>query len=144
KKQDLVDCEAQLQAASRIACSVTAIRKDAPNAHIYFIAHSAGCRVVLAAAEMLPAKSLDRIILLSPAISQTYARPTPLTPATSGVDNFYSTMDWVLDQENSHYRNADGAPGHAAGKFGFRLPSEDKETVAAYRGVRQYAWNEEF
>jgi hypothetical protein len=144
KREDLLDTQAQLTAAARIACSVKAIRKDAPNAQIFFIGHSAGARIVLAAAEMCDPKSVDRIFVLSPAVSQTYDLTGALKASRNGIDHFYSTSDWVLDTESGYYRNADGAPGHAAGKYGFKLCSTDKETVDAYRHLRQYAWNEQF
>jgi pimeloyl-ACP methyl ester carboxylesterase len=144
KKRDLMDFQAHYHAAHSIAACVTAIRKDAPKAHIYFVGHSAGARIVLAAGEMLPAKSVDRIITLSAAVSQSYDLTGALKASRYGIDNFFSTSDWVLDRENALYRNADGGPGHAAGKFGFRLCSNEKATVEAYRNLRQYAWTEDF
>ncbi len=144
RKLDLMDMEAQVNAAARIACSVKAIRKDAPNAHIFLVGHSAGAHVVLVAAGMLPPKSLDRIIVLSPAVSRGYDLTGALKAARYGIDNFYSTNDDVLDPENYHYRNADGAPGHAAGKFGFCSMSTDKKDLELYRNLRQIAWNESY
>lgn len=143
-KGDLVDHEAQINAAAKIACSIKEIRKDAPNAHIYLVGSSAGARVVLATAEMAPPKSIDRVITLSPAVSRGYDLTGAIKATRYGIDNFYSTFDGLLDPENAHYRNADGAPGHAAGKFGFTLCSTNKEDVEAYRLVRQYPWNENY
>jgi len=142
--QDLTDHDAQLAAATRIACSVTAIRRDCPNAHIFFVGHSAGARIVLAAAEMLPPQSVDRIILLAPAVSYTYDLTTALKTSRYGIDNFFSSEDGVLDVENQHYRNADGPRTHAAGRAGFRLVSSDPRDMALYRNVRQYRWTMDF
>jgi pimeloyl-ACP methyl ester carboxylesterase len=143
KCKDLTDTEAQLNAAARIACAVKAIHKDAPKAHIILIGYSAGARVVLAAAEMSPPKSLDRVIVLSPTVSQMYDLTGALKASRYGIDNFYSVQDGVLDTENDHYRNSDGGPGHAAGKYGFKLCTTDKTTIEAYRNVRQHGWTDE-
>jgi pimeloyl-ACP methyl ester carboxylesterase len=141
---DLTDQEAQLKAAARIACSVSAIRKDCPSARIFFVGHSAGARVVLAAAEMLPPQSVDRIIVLAPAVSCTYDLTTALKTSRYGIDNFFSSEDSVLDSENRHYRNADGPKTHAAGRAGFHLVSYDKQDIDLYRNLRQYRWTAEF
>ena len=140
---DLTDQEAQLKAAARIACSVSAIRQDCPNAHIFFVGHSAGARVVLAAAEMLPPQSVDRIIVLAPAVSYTTDLTTALKTSRYGIDNFFSSEDSVLDSENRRYRNADGPKTHAAGRAGFHLVSCDKQDIDLYRNVRQYRWTAE-
>jgi pimeloyl-ACP methyl ester carboxylesterase len=140
--EDLQDHEAQLCAAARIAGMVTAIRKDAPNAHIYFAGHSAGARVVLAAAEMLPEKSIDRVILLSPAVSCTYDLTQALKTSRYGIDNFYSSEDSILDNAAERRGTADGPRGvPAAGRVGFRLVSSDKKDCEAYRALRQYRWS---
>jgi pimeloyl-ACP methyl ester carboxylesterase len=141
---DLTDHEAQLNAAARIACSVSAIRKDCPSARIFFVGHSAGARVVLAASEMLPPQSVDRIIVLAPAVSYTYDLTTALKTSRYGIDNFFSSEDSVLDSENWHYRNADGPKTHAAGRAGFHLVSYDRQDVDLYRNLRQYRWTAEF
>jgi pimeloyl-ACP methyl ester carboxylesterase len=141
---DLVDQEAQLNAAARIACSVSAIRRDCPSARIFFVGHSAGARVVLAAAEMLPPQSVDRIIVLAPAVSCTYDLTTALKTSRYGIDNFFSSEDSILDSENRLYRNADGPKTHAAGRAGFHLVSCDKPDIDLYRNLRQYRWTAEF
>ena len=142
--QDLIDHEAQLNAAARIACSVSAIRRGAPNAHIYFVGHSAGARVVLAAAEMLPPHSVDRIILLASAVSCSYDLTSALRTSRGGIDHFWSSEDGVLDHERAHDSTADGQKTPAAGRVGFHLVSADKKDIAAYCNLRQHRWNEEF
>jgi hypothetical protein len=135
--KDLLDHEAHLKAAARIACSVTAIRRDAPHAHIFFVGQSAGVEIVLAAAEMLPPHSIDRLILLSAAVSSDHDLTVALKATTYGIDNFWSADDDLFDSE--HYRNADGIPGRAAGRVGFRpMP------CAAYCQLRQYRWTQDF
>ncbi len=142
--KDVVDQEAQINAAARIACTVKAIRKDAPNLPIFFVGHSGGAHVVLRAAEMLPEKSVDRIIVVAPAVSSTYDLTRALKTSRGGIDNFYSEEDGLLIHMAEHVGTADGLKCHAAGVVGFRLASCDKNDIEAYRNVRQYRWTLEF
>ncbi len=134
---DLVDHEAQLNAAARIVTEVTMIRRDAPNAKIYFVAHSAGTRAVLAAAEMLPPNSVERIILIASAVSCSYDLTTALRASRHGIDNFYSFDDRVVNWAVESVGTSDGLRGQAAGRVGFRPPHASKHDVAA---LRQHAW----
>ncbi len=142
---DLIDNQAQLNAAARIACTVTAIRKDCPNLPIFLVGQSAGARIVLAAGEMLPEKSIDRIIVLSPAVSCSYNLTGALRASRGGIYNFYSAEDWVLEYAVEHHTLADGLKGQAAGRVGFRPASADRKDIEAFhRNVHQVRWTEEF
>jgi len=142
--QDLLDNQAQLHAAARIACTVETIRKDCPNVPIYLIGHSAGARVVLVAAEMLPPNTVERVIVLAPAVSCGYDLTGVLRASRGGIDNFFSAEDGVLDAAVYYHTLADGTRDQAAGRVGFRPMSADKKDLEAYRLVRQYRWNEEY
>jgi pimeloyl-ACP methyl ester carboxylesterase len=142
--EDVVDQQAQLKAAARIACSVQAIRKDAPNLPIFLVGHSGGAHVVLRAAEMLPEKSIDRIIVVAPAVSNTYDLTRALKTSRGGIDNFFSEDDSLLDHMAESVGTADGTRCKPAGLSGFRLASSDPKDIAAYRNVRQYRWTIEF
>ena len=61
--QNVSDHSAQLAAAAKVADSVRRLRARWPDANVVLVGYSAGTRVVLAAAEALPAGSVDRIIL---------------------------------------------------------------------------------
>jgi pimeloyl-ACP methyl ester carboxylesterase len=140
--QDMVDHDAQLAAAARIAAWTKALRKDAPNAEIYYVGHSAGARVVLAAAEMAGEKSVDRIILLHPAISTCYDLKNALKASKCGIDSFYASEDSVLATAEDGVGMADGIKARAAGRVGFHAAT--KSDAEAYRSLRQYRWNENF
>ncbi len=142
--EDVVDQEAQLKAAARIACTVQAIRKEAPNLPIFLVGHSGGAHVVLRAAEMLPEKSVDRIIVVAPAVSSTYDLTRALKSSRGGIDNFFSSDDSLLDHMAETVGTADGMKCKPAGLTGFRLASSDKKDFEAYRNVRQYRWTMEF
>lgn len=142
--QDVIDYEAQLQTAARIACTVQAIRKEAPNIPIFFVGFSGGAHIVLRAAEMLPEKSVDRIIVLAPAVSCTYDLTRAIRASRGGIDNFYSREDSCLEHMAEHVGTADGVKCAPAGLVGFRLLSSDKRDCDLYRNVRQYHWTQEF
>jgi pimeloyl-ACP methyl ester carboxylesterase len=125
-----------------LAGRVAAYRQACPSRKVYLVGYSAGCDVVLVAAEALPPGSVDRVILLAPAVCAAYdLRPT-LRASRGGVDSFYSERDglvlglgvWVLG-------TADGACRSAAGRYGFTPVIAGPADAALYQGLRQYAWN---
>lgn len=143
--EDLIDNQAQLNAATRIACTVTAIRKDCPNVPIFLIGQSAGARIVLAASEMMPPKSVDRVIVLAPAVTCGYDLTNAMRGSRGGIYNLYSSEDGVLASAEEYSKLADGLVGPAAGRVGFRPPSADPKEVAQFhQNVRQLRWTEEF
>src|SRR5262249_44124283 len=83
---DQVDsCNVEVE-GRRLAARVGAWRASCPGSPVYLVGHSAGCAVVLSAAESLPPGSVDTAVLLAPAVSADYdLRPT-LACARRGVD----------------------------------------------------------
>jgi pimeloyl-ACP methyl ester carboxylesterase len=69
---DHVNHANHLHQGARLAAGVTAYRQAYPGPKVYLLGHSAGCAVVLAAAERLPADSVDRLILLVPSVCVSY------------------------------------------------------------------------
>ena len=69
---------------------MTAYRQAYPGRKVYLVGHSAGCAVVLAAAERLPTDSVDRLILLAPSVCVTYDLRPALRTVRCGIDVFYS------------------------------------------------------
>jgi pimeloyl-ACP methyl ester carboxylesterase len=62
---DHIDHDNHLAEGERLAAQVAAYRQTYPGRKVYLVGHSAGCAVVLCAAERLPSGSVDRIILLT-------------------------------------------------------------------------------
>ena len=93
---------------------------------------------------MSPPRSIDRIIVLAPAVPSGYDLTAALKATRYGIDNFWSSEDGILDGAAQHSRSADALKGGAAGRVGFRLDSCDKRDIDAYRNVRQYRWTEDF
>lgn len=140
---DMADSDSQLRAAHRLACFIAALRKDAPNANVILIGHSAGARVVLAAAEMAGEKSVDRIIVLHAAVSTNYDLHNALKASRCGIDAFSASADGCLEHAEEGGWLADGAPGRAAGRVGFRVPGDPKE-AALYANLRQCCWTDNY
>src|SRR5262249_42523686 len=103
----------------------------------------AGGRVVLAAAEMLPPNSLDRVILLSPAVTCSYDLTRAMQASKCGILHFFSTNDDVLAVAEEGSKLADGLIGPAAGRVGFRPPCSDPREIATYNArLQQIRWTE--
>ncbi len=139
--QDYKDHQAQWQAACRLAEWTMLIRRDCPKAEIYFVGSSTGTGIVLQAAEMLPAKSVDRILLIAAPVSSTHDLRPALRTSRTGIDNFWSPDDDLLDRVAMNWGMMDGGVGPAAGRVGFWYPRwTDAEGFDAYRNIRQYRW----
>lgn len=141
--RDHNDHEAHFAGAARIAGWVETLRKDCPKSPIFLVGHSSGTRVVLAASEMVPARSLERVILLAPSVSCNYDLTTALRAARDGIVSYYSNLDTVLEIAEDYLGTADGQRTACAGRVGFRVP-RDKAGKApeAYAKFRQFHWEE--
>ncbi|HZZ78149.1 MAG TPA: alpha/beta hydrolase [Gemmataceae bacterium] len=138
---DYKDHVAQYLAAQRLAEATLQVRRACPNAEIYFVGNSTGTGIVLRAAEMLPAQSVERIILIAAPISATYDLRPSLRTSRAGIDNFWSPDDDLLDRVTPDWGNLDGVKGPAAGRIGFWYPRwTDAEGFDAYKNIRQYRW----
>src|SRR5262245_37690149 len=80
-------CHARAQ-GQRLACEVLALRQRCPAGQIHLIGHSAGCHVILAAADFLPPNSVDQIVLLAPSVSADYDLRRALCCSSRGIDVF--------------------------------------------------------
>jgi hypothetical protein len=137
-------CRAHQRAAGQaLAEQVIAFRCDHPGVAVYLLGHSAGCQIVLSAAETLPPASVERVILLAPAVSADYdLRPT-LRAACRGVDVFHSDHDYFfLGVAVAVAGTTDGRFGHsAAGRTGFHVDPKTPEDVVLYSRLRQHPWD---
>ena len=137
--ENYADHDAQLTAAASLAQAAKCVRKVCPECQIVFVGYGAGSRVVLAAAEQLGADSVDRIVLLAPAVASHYDLRPALRASGGGIDSFYSCEDRALDVLERWCGTADGQDDATAGRVGFQLPGGKKDG-AGYGRLRQYAW----
>lgn len=133
---------ARVQGA-RLAAAILERQQREPGRRVVLAAHSAGCAVAVAAGDVLPPDSVDRILLLAPSVSTGYdLRPT-LRAAREGVDVFCSKKDWVaLGFVVRVVGTTDNArSGTAAGRFGFQPKGDRSLDDAEANRLRQHFWS---
>jgi len=139
---DHVDHANHLAQGQRLACQVTAYRQAYPGHKIILAGHSAGCAVVLAAAEALPPDSIERIVLLAPSVCAQHDLRPALRSAREGVEVFYSREDrFVLGLGMRIVGTTDRGCRIAAGQFGFTPVLAESADAPLYARLRQHAWD---
>lgn len=135
---------AHLQRAGRkLAEQILICRQETPDQPIFLMGHSAGCGVILIAAESLPPNTLERIVLLAPAVSAKHDLRPALRCSCRGIDVFTSNRDWaclglgtlLLGTTDRYWMSG------AAGKIGFKPMLACPEDMVLYGKLRQYPWN---
>jgi len=141
--RDLQDSRYLLTQAERLAAIVRNVQAHEPGRPIYLLAHSAGVGVALAAAEKLPPASLERIVVLSAAVSPTYDLRGALRATRHEIVSFNSTYDRLcLDFCTNMFGTVDRVYGPAAGLDGFRMPADfDEEGQQLYQRLVQVPWH---
>lgn len=140
--QDHADHFNQLGAAQAMAHEIMALRAHSPGVRVVILAHSSGNRVALAAGEMLPPGSLERIVLLAPSVNSYYDVRRALVSTRKGIDSFHSPYDGILDFCGETMGSADGVRTSIAGVTGFVLPRYLNDTLS-FRGLRQHEWRQD-
>jgi pimeloyl-ACP methyl ester carboxylesterase len=139
---DVVDvpyarCQGQL-----LAEEVSRYRSAFPGVPIYLVGFSAGCTVTLAAAELLPPDTLERIVLLAPSVSAGYDLRGAMASARQGLDVFTSERDrFYLGLGTAVIGTSDGKRGEAAGRVGFCPPVLSPSEMWLSGRLRQHAWD---
>jgi len=118
--RDQTDRGHSVAQGAKLAEDILARQKLEPGRRVVLVAHSAGSMVALAAAEKLPAGTLDRILLLAPSVSSGYDLAPALAATREGIDVFCSHKDRAtLGVGVRLVGTADRGSGRAAGRFGF-------------------------
>jgi pimeloyl-ACP methyl ester carboxylesterase len=128
--------------ADELAAEVARIKREDPDRPVYLVGKSGGTGVVLLAAERLPPETLERIILLSSAVSPAYDLRPALRATRGEIVSFYSSLDrFVLGWGTTQFGSIDRVYGPSAGFRGFKVtegwPDEDK---LLYRRLVQVDW----
>ncbi len=143
--RDLQDTRYLEEKAAELADQVRAVKAEDPSRPVFLMGHSAGAALVLETAAQLPAASVERIILLSAAVSPTYDL-RPAFRATRGeIVAFHSPLDvFMLHFGTSMFGTVDRYYEDAAGMQGFQLPDGlDEEGRRAYSRLVQSGWKPE-
>jgi pimeloyl-ACP methyl ester carboxylesterase len=140
--KDLQDTPHLLRKAVELAEEVRKVKKENPQRPVYLIGKSGGAGLVLAAAERLPTDTLERIILLSAAVSPSYDLRPALRATWGEVVSFYSDNDqFVLGWGTTHFGTIDRVYGPSAGLHGFAIPIKlSSEDRLLYRRLIQIPW----
>jgi pimeloyl-ACP methyl ester carboxylesterase len=139
---DHTDHANHLAQGRRLAAQVAAYRQACPGLRVYLVGHSAGCAVVLAAAEVLPPDGVDRIVLLAPSVCVSYDLRPALRTARGGIDVFHSSEDTVvLGLGMRLVGTAEGGCRTAAGQCGFTPVLACPTDAALYGKLRQHPWD---
>jgi pimeloyl-ACP methyl ester carboxylesterase len=141
--RDLQDLRHLLEKAGELARLVREFKEAHPDRPVYLVGRSGGAGLVLAAAEQLPPATLERIILIAPAVSPNYDLRPALTATRQEIVSFYSPNDWlILGWGTSHFGTEDRVYGPSAGLLGFRRPVDGPaEARALYERLVQIRWN---
>lgn len=140
--RDLQDFRHLTAKADELAAAVRAVKESDPDRPVYLVGHSAGGALVLMVAGRLPKGTLQRVVLLAPAISAGYDLRPALRATRGEIVSFNSTYDrFYLDWGTSQFGTADRVYGPAAGLEGFRLPDDlDDAGRLAYGRLVQVSW----
>lgn len=141
--KDLQDLPHSLHKAAQVAELVLQAKARDPNRPIYLVGKSGGSGLVLAAAGQLPPATLERIILLSAAVSPTYDLRDALRATRHEIVSFYSPLDqFILGWGTRQFGTIDRFYGTSAGLRGFIVPRNlNTEDEALYKRLVQLPWN---
>jgi pimeloyl-ACP methyl ester carboxylesterase len=139
---DHTDHANHIEQGCRLAAQVAAYRAASPGRKVYLLGHSAGCAVVLAAAERLPPESVDRLILMAPSVCMNYDLRPALRGTRRGIDVFYSTGDRIiLGLGMQMVGTSDRTCTCAAGQYGFKPVIACQEDAILYGKLHQHPWD---
>jgi pimeloyl-ACP methyl ester carboxylesterase len=140
--RDLQDTRYLEAKAEELADQVRAVKADDPSRPVFLMGHSAGAALVLEAACRLPPDTLDRVILLSAAVSPEYDLRPALRATRGEVVAFHSSLDvFMLHLGTGTFGTTDRYYMDAAGLHGFRVPDTlDAEGRRLYGRLVQSAW----
>jgi hypothetical protein len=141
--KDLQDTSHILRKAGELAAEVRRVKADDPDRPVYLVGKSGGAGLVLAAAEQLPPATLERIILLSPAVSPSYDLRPALRVCKREIVAFNCVYDkLILGWGTSQFGTVDRVYGPSAGMCGFVVPTDlTDEDHALYERLVQIPWH---
>ena len=131
--------------AKLVAEAVQRFRSEHPEEPVFLVAKSGGSGVVVKALEQLEPESVERVVLLAPALSPRL-RPDagPARAVRREVVVFWSPLDMVvLGAGTRLFGTIDRVRTVAAGLVGFVVPRPDDpevERIRQYAKLRQVRW----
>lgn len=129
-----------------LARYIQKVRCDRPNLPVHLLVYSAGSGVAVRVGQHLPPDTLDKVVLLAPAVSyQADLRPL-LRASRRGVDVYTSVRDrFYLGVGTGIVGPTGGGPSPAAGRYGFDPVVCGPDDAALYRArLRHFPWGPEY
>jgi pimeloyl-ACP methyl ester carboxylesterase len=140
--KDLQDTQYLFKKADELAAYLRELRARYPDVPIYVVAKSGGTGLTLFALEKLPPDTVDRVILLSAAVSPGYDLRRALRAVREQVVSFHSRHDQlILNFGTRQFGTIDRYYGPSAGLTGFVTPASlTDEDRALYTKLVQVPW----
>lgn len=129
--------------ANRMAEQVREFLERHPDGPVFLVGKSGGAGVVLQALEGLPEGSVERVVLLAPAVSPGYDLTRALRSVHREMVVFISPLDFALLGAGTWaFGTIDRVRGVGAGLIGFRMPgaAESADQIDSYEKVRHVRW----
>jgi pimeloyl-ACP methyl ester carboxylesterase len=131
-----------LEEGRRLAGFVAAARQSCPERGVYLVGHSSGSAVVLAAAEASPPGSIERIVLLAPAVACDYDLRPALRSVRQSIEVFISRRDiGALALGTGIAGTADRRWSAASGRVGFAPILTCPGDELLYAKLRTHPWD---
>jgi hypothetical protein len=132
--------------AASLADAVRRFNAARPDAPVFLVAKSGGTGVIVRALEQLEEDSVERAILLAPALSPDYDLSAALRAVRREVVAFWSPLDLVILGAGTRvFGTADRVRTVAAGMVGFRPPAAGAAggpaPATGYAKLRQVRWD---
>jgi hypothetical protein len=141
---DLTDVAHRDNQARRVAEAVRRFRAARPGQPVFLVAKSGGAGVMVKALEWLDDESVERAVLLAPALSPGYDLTWALRAVRRELIVFWSPLDLVvLGMGTRLFGTIDRVPTVAAGLVGVLVPradDPDPERGRQYAKLRQVRW----
>jgi pimeloyl-ACP methyl ester carboxylesterase len=143
--RDLQDTRHLIAKAEELAAEVRRLKAEDPARSVYLVGHSGGTGLILAAAERLPPGTVERMVLLSAAVSPGYDLRPALRATRGEIISFNSKIDlFWLSWGTSTFGTIDRCYVEAAGLNGFVEPEGlTEEDRKLYARLVQVGWHPE-
>lgn len=139
--RDIQDIRHLTRKSDELAQQILDYQASHPDRPVYLVGKSTGAMIVLLAAEKLPIASVERIILLSAAVSPNYDLLPALRTTRTEIVSFHSPLDIpVLNWGTSLVGTADRYYSPSAGLKGFTLPTQPNNNFE-YQRLKQIEWS---
>jgi pimeloyl-ACP methyl ester carboxylesterase len=141
---DLSDVSNRDRQAALVAEAVRRFQADRPGDLVFLVGKSGGSGVVIKALEQLDPESVERVVLLAPALSPGYDLTRALRAVRREVVVFWSPFDVIILGAGTRlFGTIDRVRSVGAGMVGFVVPGPDDpndEKIRQYAKLRQIRW----